>query len=381
MKSLLYVSNEKFDTKDGIAGKKRNQLKVFEEMYDSYLMGYSYHKSCAAYLYKDKIYELNNKCNIIRKLFYRYFFQKAILNFYKEKQFDNIYIRYYRTDLWFLLFVKYVSKKSKVIIEFPTFPYDSEMQKGIKNRIALLVDRFYRRFLNKYIDRAVTYSNDDRIFGIPCIKTKNGIDMEAIDICNQYKKKNGKIDLLAVASMSFWHGYDRLIEGIKQYYTDSPQEEIYLHLVGEGKETPYYKELVKRYKLEDKIFFYGFKTGNELHKIAQKCNIAVCSLGLHRLNLETASTLKSREYCAQGFPLITSTTLDFIELGSKYICYLPSDESVVNCKCIVNFYNSIYTNNYSIDAITKELRDYVEQECDMKNTLKEVLRYFGEYDN
>ena len=89
-----------------------------------------------------------------------------------------------------------------------------------------VIDEKNRKNLVKYIDRIVTYSNDDYVFNIKTIKTKNGIIFEDYETVKESPEKNkNAINLIAVAGFSFWHGYDRLLRGIGDYYNDEEKIE------------------------------------------------------------------------------------------------------------------------------------------------------------
>lgn len=78
----------------------------------------------------------------------------------------------------------------KIILEIPTYPYDGEKinHTGIKKK-KYWIEKKYRKSLYKYVDRVVTFSEDDEIFGIKTIKISNGIDLETISLIKKESKK------------------------------------------------------------------------------------------------------------------------------------------------------------------------------------------------
>lgn len=117
------------------------------------------------------------------------------------------------------------------------------------------------------------------------------------------------------------HGYDRLIEGIKKYYDLGGDTNIIYHLVGEGEEIKRYKDLVLKYGIEKHVLFYGFKTSSDLDALYEKADIAINSLAIHRIGLQTESTIKSKEYAAKGLPMVSSYAVDAFSAqdNSKYV--------------------------------------------------------------
>lgn len=104
-----------------------------------------------------------------------------------------IYIRKPMLDYGFLTFTQTVRNKYpdvKILLEFPTYPYDKEQFfNSIINIPFYIKEVLCRKRLIGKIDRIVTYTDDDEIFGIPTIKIQNGIDITSIPLANP--KSNG----------------------------------------------------------------------------------------------------------------------------------------------------------------------------------------------
>ncbi len=83
--------------------------------------------------------------------------------------------------------------------------------------------------------RIVTLSDDKTIFQVPTIQISNGIDAKAISI-RQKVAADENIHLIGVATLSFWHGYDRVIEGLHKYYKNGNpnRKELFFHIVGDS---------------------------------------------------------------------------------------------------------------------------------------------------
>jgi hypothetical protein len=297
------------------------------------------------------------------------------------KQYDFIYIRRFiptsNSLIKTLKRIKENNPNCKIIYEIPTYPYDMEHYNNIKQYVLLLIDKIFRKKLPKYVDRIVTLSNDDNIFNIPTIKIINGINCKDISIASTETKKEGNIiNLIAVAYFSFWHGYERLLAGLYEYYKDKNDQKyiINIHFVGDGPEIKKYRKLVEDYNLGNYVFFHGILKEKDLDNIYNICDIAVSSLGSHRINIFKTSALKSREYLAKGLPIISSTKIDVLPENFKYCYYVPEDDSPVNIDEIVNFYKNIY-NNESIEQVRKSIREFAEKNIDISVTMKPVIEF------
>jgi hypothetical protein len=314
----------------------------------------------------------------------RYVFNlyKNILN--NETDLDFVYIRRIvpvnKALIILLNKIRANNPQCKILYELPTFPYDNE-DKRIIGRIITIIDRHYRMKLKSIIDRIVTLSIDNIIFGLPTIKIKNGICCRNIPIKEEKLCTNkSELHLVAVANFAFWHGYDRLIEGIKNYYEEKKGKKIFLHFVGDGDELIKYKRLAKKYNLLNYCKFHGLLSGDNLTNIYNQCDIGVCSLGNHRKKIYISSELKSREYLARGLLIVTAAKIDIIPDGFNYFLKIAEDESPVNINEIINFYEKLL-RYYSEKEIIYNIRDFAKNNCDISQTMLPVIDYISESNN
>ncbi len=87
-----------------------------------------------------------------------------------------------------------------------------------------------------------------------------------------------------------------------EYYKTYPEKEVFYHCVGEGSDLENLKTLVRELSLEKYVIFHGTKTGEDLDKVVDECDIVFGSLGFHRTGLTGGSPFKAREYCARVIP-------------------------------------------------------------------------------
>lgn len=308
--------------------------------------------------------------------FFMHFFSKKMYNFVSitEKKYDCIYIRRLCPNNYAVIsFLKAMKKNNpfcKIVYEIPTYPYDRE-HTGVKGKLILFIDKIYRKKLHKYVDRIATLTDDEEIFNCKTLKITNGVDCNSIPLSKKEKFDDKQINMVAVAQFAFWHGYDRLIEGMAL----AKKSNIYLHLVGDGPELPKYKQLVEKYKLENNVKFYGALSGDNLTDVIDNGDIMISSLGCHRKNLFLSSELKSREYLCRGLPMISSTKIDIIPNNFEYCFRVPEDESPIDVEKVVEYVTSVYKNKNRTE-ISKEIRQFAEENCSMKKAMENVIKYF-----
>ena len=134
------------------------------------------------------------------------------------------------------------------------------------------------------------------------------------------------------------HGIDYSIYSLHEYnahYANSTK--IVLHIVGDGPELPYLKELTDELGLNENVIFHGFKSGRELDEMFDICHIAIGSLAGFRVGLNELSSLKSREYCARGIPfLMASKDADFPD-DFAWVQMVPANENLLDMNLVINF--------------------------------------------
>lgn len=287
---------------------------------------------------------------------------------------DFVYIRRTVADAKYFGFLKSLKLKypnCKILVEIYTYPYDKDEFAKWNAWPFFFKELIFRKRLKDVVDRFVTYSQDDVIFGVPCINTMNGVDVESIYPVRVAKKSDHAINLLAVANFQRAHGYERVIGGIHEYRGRIP---IKLHLVGDGAEIDKYRDLVKKWDLQDLVIFYGRKMGEELETIYEMADIALGAFGLYKLGIESISTLKTSESLAKGLPVITGCTERALTGAAPYFYRLfPNDNKNIDMEEVEKFFESIQKRG--IEKTHLEIRKYAENTVSMSEVLKPVVKY------
>ena len=106
------------------------------------------------------------------------------------------------------------------VTEIPTYPYDGEFKKFYwKTWMGLKIDQLFRRKLYKHMDALVTFSDAEEIFGQRTIRISNGVDFDSIPLHSPLTSLHSPLHLIGVAEVHTWHGFDRLIAGLGEYYS------------------------------------------------------------------------------------------------------------------------------------------------------------------
>ncbi len=372
-KKILYLTTWDYANSktDGVCRKIDSEIMAFEEA------GYDV----------DKIYVLDNEVRYVKNGYDRVVshvgrYKKTatymkLFSVIKNENYDWVYNRYGMLDPFYQRVLKRLKHNGAgILLEVPTYPYKWERNKGFLNWLMFYMDHKGIRYAHRYIDRIVTYSDDNTIWGIPTIRVINGIDVSAYKQKGYANKRTERIDLIAIALMQPYHGYERMIRGLYEYYNSGDMEyKVYFHMVGDGPELEYYKKLVSDYELENYVLFYGRMNQEQIAKSIDNMDIAVCSLGTYKKKVFRSSELKSREYLARGIPFVFACDLDIEdELNNKMALKFANDDSIIDISEIIGFYKRIKDEYMNI---SNRMHDLACNRLDMSKTMEPIIEYMG----
>ena len=387
--NLLYVAFIREDSEAvGFLKKVISQCKVFSNFYTTYLF---ISRKDRAVLYKisndnkteiesfkyKSFFEYKSNVDSLKNIrsYFRFSYFYNLVTFIQKKY--NVHISYFRSTIPLNPLIKAIKKgkKNKIIniYEYPTYPYEEEYKKIIGSIKYNLIWKKGLVKIENLVDLIVGITAQKEII----LKNKknklvlitNGIDIKSTKIKNRVSIANEKkvINLLSVANINNWHGFDRIIKGLYEYYKNDPKIKIYYHCVGEGRELENLKKLTKELNIEKYVIFHGTKTGKELDKLFDIADIGIGSLGMYRISLQYGATLKLREYCARGLPFVYGyDDIDFENF--RYSLRVSNDNSSINVNNIIEFYESIKNENY-----TEEMRKYAEKNLTWEVKMKPVI--------
>lgn len=289
---------------------------------------------------------------------------------------DFLYIRQVYHDASFVRYlcaIRRQNPKIKIIYEVPTYPYLTEQKTSRANAAFRKKEARWCVRAAKYMDRIVTFYGQNEIWGVPCIKLINGFDFSQVELPERPAPKD--VQIISVAATAFWHGYDRLIEGIHQYYENGGTENIVYHVVGTV--LPELQKMVRDYHLEEHVIFHGRQSGEALRKLYAQCYLGVDVLGGHRKDYPVSSSLKSREYAAYGLPILTASPVDYLPKDCPYQLLVPYDDSAIDIEKVLAYYHSLHKVSDG-NELARGIRAFAETRCDMSAAMKPAIDYIAE---
>jgi glycosyltransferase involved in cell wall biosynthesis len=115
------------------------------------------------------------------------------------------------------------------------------------------------------------------------------------------------LQLLGVATLMSWHGYDRLIRAIAELHANPARRfDAHFTIVGDGPALADLVRLTDELGLRDHVTFTGPLAAEDVRAHYERAHLGVSALAIHRKGLHEAAALKAREYCAVGLPFIAA---------------------------------------------------------------------------
>lgn len=356
---ILFLVYHGFSEVSGISKKIHNQVKGLRENgHDVHLCYYGFAENGHRCRYIDDVviqdYGTGKLAGIRQRLSYGCIYDYCI-----REKIEIVYARcFMNANPWLIHFFKKLREAGvHAVTEIPTYPYDAEFVGfPYHTRMNLKVDQMFRHKLYAQMDAIVTFSDAIEIFGQRTIKISNGVDFDSIPLHqpSAVSHQSSELHLIGVAEVHYWHGYDRMIAGIGEYYKNGGKRDVFFHVVGgvgpsemyDSMHAPGFAELMEKYDIKEHVIFHGQLFGDELDAVFNQCQFAIGSLARHRSGITNIKTLKNREYATRGIPFIYSERdSDFDSL--PYVVKAPADESPISICQIIDF----------VDAFNMQAKD------------------------
>jgi glycosyltransferase involved in cell wall biosynthesis len=308
---------------------------------------------------------------LTKRIAYYFGFHFAVASL---QSYDFAYIRYQGTSPLMLWALRKLRKKNPgltVLLEVPTFPYDGK-RVSMRDWALWMLEKLFRPFLRFLVDRVVTYSRQEHIFGIRTLIIENGVDVNAIKVVDPPLSE--RICLLGLANLSFWHGYDRVISGLAEYYATGGKRDVRFFVIGEGNELPRLRQRVESTALGERVSFLGSLTGPALESAARDMQIGISCLGVHRVASDTTS-LKSREFCARGLPIVLGFNERDFGRDLPFVFHVPANDDPIDIASLVDWFDGLRIRFPNYPGM---IRAYAEQQLTWKIKLLPVISHLRE---
>jgi glycosyltransferase involved in cell wall biosynthesis len=231
-------------------------------------------------------------------------------------------VRAYRPDIIYLRYGIYaypahlLMKIAPVVEEINT--NDLTQHEGL-GRIYSLYNCLTRGFFLRHVRGLVTVSRELEFspafasYRKPTRTIANGIDLSSFVPLPAPANQSPRLAFIGSPGYP-WHGVDKLVEFARRF------PDLQLDIIG-------YADLPGFGPMPDNVTLHGYLFSHEYQKVLAGADVAVSSLALHRIHLEEASPLKSRECLAFGLPLVLACIdTDLEDLECDFLLKIPNKE-------------------------------------------------------
>ena len=303
-------------------------------------------------------------------------YYSPITEYVRREKIEFIYMRSFHNASPFTLQLVRKLKRmgAKVVMEIPTYPYDQEYV-AWSMKFNLAIDRCFRHRLAKELDGIVTFSNAEHIFGGKTIRISNGIDFEAIPIKRTMNDTSRELHLIGVAEVHYWHGFDRLIHGLAEYYRTNPEYKVYFHIVGPLSGIREQEEILPAIRdnhLEPYVILHGPLHSDKLDEQFEKADFAIGSLGRHRSGITSNCILEHNvqniveKYCESSIFVLSSRFEGFgMVIIEAMACGVPPVSFTCPCgpkDIITDGKDGLLVENGDIEGLADKICYLIEHE-------------------
>lgn len=339
-KKLLYITRYYTDQEFHLKKKFDGQIAAFKNLgFDTFFIGIGKNYLFLIHNEDKTIYGKThyNLPHYIHTQLYNDLHKVAIKAIYKIG-FDYVYWR--SAPLWrsSCKVAEAVNETGgKLLLEIPTFPNREAPLNNLRKLFSIYSNYFRKRF-ELFVDYYVVIGEDanGEYKGKPAINIENGIDINGLSVRKPIID-NDSVHILALASMSYWHGYDRLLKSLAEY---NGNQNVIIHMVGgnEGGSLLEWKELAKELGIDNKVVFHGGLYGRELDEMVNHSDLGVAALAVYRKGFSYISELKTREYTARCLPFILAAEDVIISKSpKKFWVQITNDSQIPDMEEIISF--------------------------------------------
>jgi len=228
----------------------------------------------------------------------------------------------YRPDIIYLRYGIYVFPVHRLTSIAPTVEEintNDLTQHDALGRVTSAYNRRTRGLLLRRVAGLVAVSHElagDEAFvryGKPTLVLANGIDLESVVPLPAPANQEPRLAFIGSPG-NVWHGVDKLVDLARAH------PDLAVEIIG-------YDSLPEFAPLPGNLKLNGFLDASQYRRVLAGCDVAVSSLALHRVGLDEASPLKSRECLALGLPLVSAyrdTDLDGLDCDA--LLRIPNQE-------------------------------------------------------
>jgi len=366
---IAYLIGEDLSSHPGLKYKIEGQIKEWEELghevykvlhYKSVVLNPQESLQCDEDVFPEKDVKVTKLSRLLRLSKQYVFISKAL----KSISPDITYTRYLFPAWGLADSLRYAGK---LIVEINS---DDKVEYYVKNNFVGIYNQFARRFFLNKADALIFVTNElaesSSFLGFTDNREviANGVNCKDFKFIANPRNANPQICFIGSPNQS-WHGLDKLAR-FSEILPGST-----LHIIGPSKE-----ECLELWGGDqDNVVFHGYLAANAANELVATIDVGISTLALHRNKMEEACPLKSRQYLAQGIPII-GASLDPDILGTEeFYLQLPNmEDNIRECsEKVIEFVNFCFGNC----RLRKVAKEFALNSLDRQSKEKKRVAFFS----
>ncbi len=353
---ILYLADQDLDNESGVSQKISMQSKQWivegHDVTVLSLQSLSLFSVEKQRLSPALIHIKRNGWKIVVHLLYSSWRLKKIL---KDLDFDLVYMRY----RLYSPFVRGALKQSPQIVEINT---DDVTEYRHSSSALYWYNRIFRECFIRGSSGFVCVSDElkekFKVYHKPISVIANGIKMD--DIPFEPRTMTSRASLVFIGSPNQkWHGVDKVL------YMAQKLPEFDFHMIGfEGLDTK-------------NLFFHGYLPTAKANEMVRHYDVGISTLSLYENKMEEASPLKTRQYLAQGLPIIYAYKDTDFETTNAFSLELPNTKD--NVEKSIDKIRDFVCTVYGDVKLREEARAFAQNKLDVTVKEKSRLAFFGQF--
>jgi len=243
----------------------------------------------------------------------------------------------------------------------------------------MVVDYLVRSLFRFLVDRFAVVNCSERVlFGVPVISFNNGVDLDGYQVKSPSLLYEHVLRMVFVGNPGSWHGLDRILKGMHDYYDQQKSKcrRVELAVIGAGGCIEEIRELVLKYGLVNYVDFYGQQEGAELDQIIEDYDLGVGALATHRLSSQVFAPLKHREYCARGIPFLFDGNDDaFVGFGGAID--VGRGDGSIDILSLLKSYDDVIAGGFTPDIIRTYAGDRLSWDAVFDDVINSLMETAG----
>lgn len=349
---IAYILDDDISEESGIYKKIKNKIEIWQKNGHKVKVYSLRSKNDKALLEEGIVLSKFENKNLLKKLFQQYTNVKKLdecLNLFSPTIIYTRHMKYYPS------MVNVLKKHAPYIVELNTNDVEEyKLRKRIVYYYNLLTRKYFLNQAAGFVSVSNEIINDINFskFNKSSIVIGNGYKFQNIENKKIYSADKPLSFVFIGTPNQEWHGIDKIIYLAKKF------PKYLFHIIG-----PTIQDIRDiDNEISSNIKIYGYCNNLIIEKIILESHIGISTLALHRKKMNEASSLKSRQYLANGLPIIIGYEDTDLPKNCEFILNIGNYENniVDNIDKIEQF--SINIKKFTQKYIIKESKLYLDQE-------------------